>query len=260
MLLEAKTNNDPGEIDKLKSDSEDLISKVVENSDLNDTVVFGNSLYGGQIYTSDDEALSQENAIKNGLPIFDTKECEAILKAKYNLTGSVIYVTSSTDSLLNTNNLDSYKILAYDSVSKQKLDLEYCDTATQQVHIPMTAEVNLTLYNKMKEEGIDIFDPNDPIFNDRCASYVDETTGKDTSLNWRRENLFQKQVPMCVGFNCTYVGINEFDYLTCNCTGFGSKSELVNQVLDSAIKTLSNFNIGIVRCYAQILKVYKQIT
>src|SRR2546429_263672 len=87
MLLEAKTNNDTKKIKQLKSTSEDITTKVVARTQLpaNNTIVFGNSLYSGQIYTSNDTSLSIDNALKNHLPIYNMTECENKLTAVYNL-------------------------------------------------------------------------------------------------------------------------------------------------------------------------------
>jgi hypothetical protein len=260
MLLEAKSTNDPLKKAKLINNMEDITDKVVQNIDLEDgdNMVFGDKMYSGQIYTSDDLSLSRDMAIMNNLPLYNVTECEAILREVYGLTANdtIIYVTGAIDGLYNDKNSTSYKISAYDGKSKKKLDLDNCENAQNSVEIPLsdTSGINMTLYNEMKEQGIDIFNPNDNFYNDRCVSYAANDT--DITIKNRRNILSAQKVPECVGLNCTYQGIGEYNYLKCQCAGLGSSSTIVNQITDMLFDSLSQINVGIVTCYKQILTVY----
>jgi hypothetical protein len=101
MLLEKKTNNNPSNKDKLNSQLDEITDKVVANMDLSsgNTLLFGDDMYSGQIYTSDDPAASKDKAITNNLPIYNVTECEKILREVYNLqeNNTIIYVTSATE-------------------------------------------------------------------------------------------------------------------------------------------------------------------
>jgi hypothetical protein len=256
MLLEMKTSNDTLKKQQLKTYKEEITDKIVASIDLpsNNTMVFGDSMYAGQIYSSNDITTSRDNAIANGLPVFNMTECEQILRKVYSLAenSTIIYVTSATDGLLNESNLTSYGITAYDWETKKRLELDNCEDVKNSVEVPLTdtTGLNMTLYNELKEQGIDLFNPNDPIFNDICISYTDNST--DTTLNWRRQHLHPQKMPICVGINCTYQGINEFDYVKCDCTGMNSGSEVLNQISEILLESLSEINIVIVTCYKQI--------
>jgi hypothetical protein len=106
---------------------------------------------------------------------------------------------------MNVGDNDSFKFSAYDKTSGKKLDLDLCNNITYSVQIPFTnkPDLNLTLYKELKDQGIDIFNPSDNAFNDRCLTHINNQTGTDTTLNWRKQNYLQKTIPMCVGFNCT---------------------------------------------------------
>jgi hypothetical protein len=253
MLLETKTDNDPIKKNKLNLYSDQIMDKIIANTDIpsNSTVMFGDSMYSGQIYTSNDIIVSREHAVHNGLPIFETAECEKILREVYNIPvdQEIIYVTSNTDGSMNDKDTTSYKLAAYNSITKERLELNHCSDISNTVSIPLRLNngLNLTLYNEMKELGIDILNPNDPAFNDKCVSYSD-INGEDMSLSWRRENLYQQKMPICLGTDCTYTGINEFNYVTCNCTGLQSDSEFINDVTQIILGSLSDINIGIVTC------------
>jgi hypothetical protein len=257
MLLQTKTNKDPLVKEKLITQLDEITDKVVANMDFqsNNTLLFGDSMYSGQIYMSNELDTSKDKAIANKLPIYNVTECENILREVYNLSenDSIIYVTSATDGELYNQNSTSYKIIAYDSVSKKRLNLDYCEDINNRVEVPLdTSQFNMTLYNELKDQGIDIFDQNDSVFNDRCISYTDNSTGSDTTLNWRRQFLFAQKVPMCVGFNCTYQGVSEFNYLKCDCTGLNTGSGFIDDISKMLLDSLTEINIGIVTCYKQI--------
>jgi hypothetical protein len=257
MLLEAKTDNDPLKKEKLKSQLGEITDQIVANMDLpsGNTLLFGDGMFSGQIYTSDELSAAKDNAIANNLPIYNITECEKKLREVNNIPedNSIIYVTSATDGAFDDQNSTSYKFIAYDSVTKKRLDLSECEDLKSRVELPLdTSQFNMTLYNELKEQGIDIFNPNDAIYNDRCISYTNNETGSDTTLNWRRQFLLTQKVPICVGFNCTYQGVSEFNYLKCDCSGLNSGSGIVDSITQMLLDSLSEINIGIVACYKQI--------
>jgi hypothetical protein len=110
----------------------------------------------------------------------------------------------------------------------------------------------LTLYRDLKKEGIDIFNPADPAFTDRCYTHINNETGADTTISWRQQNYIQKISPMCIGINCTYQGISEFDYVQCNCTGLQSDNNIVNELVNFVMTSVSSLNIGVIFCYKVI--------
>ena len=57
----------------------------------------------------------------------------------------------------------------------------------------------------MKNLGIDIYDINDPFFNDHCYPFTSKE-GKDVSLKERIEKYYQN-VSLCES-NCKYIGLN----------------------------------------------------
>jgi hypothetical protein len=259
-LLADKSDNKILEKEKIKQYKNVVLNKVVANTvlPLNNTILFGDSMYSGQIFKSSDEFLSRENAIANNLPVINYSECEAKLKRTYNMTKTheIIYMTSRTD-FSNNQNSSSYDIYAYDNISKKRLDLNYCENTTNIVELPLTATngLNMTLYNEMKKQGVDIFNSDDPFFNDICFTYIDNNTNSDVSLSWRRSNIYMQKKPMCIGLNCTYNGINEINYISCNCTGLGTESDLIDSIVDLTLTSLSEFNLRVIYCYNLVLTV-----
>jgi hypothetical protein len=252
MSLEVKSGNDPIQKQALKDKANDLSSMqaLIAQVPGNDSLITGDKMFTSQIYTSDSDQI--KNAAKNGLAIYNLTQCEIVLREHYNLTEDtkILYVSNKFDGSLNENKTDSFMINAYDAVTRQKLDFDICKDIENSVQVPLSSDVNMTLYNEMKSQGIDIFNSSDVLFTDRCSSYLDPKTGKDTSLNYRREKIYQQVKPVCIGVNCTYEGINDLSYVQCNCKGIKSNVEVFNSIVNLAIEDLSRVNLGIVLCYA----------
>ena len=69
-------------------------------------------------------------------------------------------------------------------------------------------ENNNKLAYDLIQKGINIFDINDPFFNDMCYSYQDEN-GNDVTLKNRKEDYFQN-ILVCIN-GCQYIGLNTSD-------------------------------------------------
>jgi hypothetical protein len=259
MMIQTKTDDSQVEKDKLKLTSTTIIDKYVSSTGLSTnstSQLYGGSMISGQLYLGIDKNVI-EAAKNNSLPVYNITQCDIELKNKYNIT-KILYSTNNINSILNKDNTSVYSIKAYDYQTKQKLDLSVCSNITQDIAIPIdrSLDLNLTYYKDMKDKGVDIYNRDDPVFNDRCMTVADPLTGKDTTLTWRRNNIYQQKQPMCIGVNCTYKGIDEFDYISCSCTGLQSDSEFINQVVDYLLVSISEINIGVVFCYMQIPVFY----
>ena len=117
---------------------------------------------------------------------------------------------------------------------------------------------------KLLEEGINVYDINDPFFNDICYPYQDEN-GNDIPLESRKEDYYQNTVVCIKG--CEYSGINEnTSKVMCNCDADAlcvDKDEDDNSILgyledDSVnnfiVKISSSDTIGVVKCYERTFK------
>jgi hypothetical protein len=258
MMLSSRSSS---ALDKqmLKLKADDLNAKQIQYLTVpdNGTLITGDQMLSSQIYKG--SANNKTAAINNNMPIYDTSQCEAVLRKYYNMsdTSEIIYIANKFDASMNVDNTNSYKIAAYDSVTRQPLNMDLCGDTSNTIEIPVDKnEVNMAYINQLKNKSqIDAFNQSDPAFNDYCFTYIDPQTGRDTTVNWRRQNLLQTKLPMCIGFNCTYEGINEFDYVKCNCTGFQSNVEIVNKFVDVAVKTVAELNLKVIYCYKMIPNV-----
>jgi hypothetical protein len=254
MMVETKTDDNPITKEQLKLKAVDLSHKLVEFGGDNYTtsIYSGDKMFSSLIFNASASNIT-EQAVMYNHPIYNVTECQNILKKAYNIT-TVIFATNNFDASLNKENTNQFTISAYDLKSKQSLDLDLCDNVTQTIKIPITntTGLNLTLYKEMKKQGIDILNPNDPFYTDRCNRFTDNSTSADTTLNWRRKTYLQGKMPLCVGLNCTYQGLDTGNYLSCQCQGMQSDAPIYYQLFNILTDSLSELNLGIIFCYKTI--------
>lgn len=129
---------------------------------------------------------------------------------------------------LNEKNSESENSISFSSQTKYKMYLlngEEINITEICKDVEMKVEKKITLSNKLEnnkelrtrilEDGINIFDINDPFFNDRCYPYTDEN-GKDIPLKNRKEDFYQNKV-FCID-GCEYYNITmNMSNIICNC-------------------------------------------
>ena len=101
-----------------------------------------------------------------------------------------IYLSTGEEILINDINPDLEIIIEKEIKFEKKL------------------ENNNKLAYDLIHQGINIFDINDPFFNDMCFSYQDEH-GNDVILKNRKEDYFQN-ILVCID-GCEYLGLNTSD-------------------------------------------------
>jgi hypothetical protein len=229
-----------------------LLSKEIKYSNLlNSSMVIGGEAVKAHIFSDSSDDTIQD-AIKNNFMIYNMTECNSILKSFYNLTDDPVYLNSYYGGQLNSDGSDSYRLTAFTADSKMKLNLDLCQNLGMDIQMPINKKlfINLALFNELKDQGVDIFNKTDPAFTDRCFNL--KFNGSDTTLSWRRQNLLQSSIPLCIGINCTYQGVNSHDYVECHCSGLDSDSEILNSVVDYVVDSVSQLNLGIIFCASLI--------
>ena len=214
-----------------------------------------------------------ENGIKcsNSENILYLNECEE--KIKNSFPSDTKFYLMQID--LNEKNNESENKKSFSSQSKYKLYRENGEEINiseicKNTNISIGKKINLknNLENedvsmRLLEEGINLYDPNDPFFNDICYPYQDEN-GNDIPLESRKKDFYQNTV-MCIE-GCEYSGINKnTSKIMCNCNAesliikndeddnsiLGYLDDNVNSLI---IKAASSDTIGVVKCYERTFK------
>ena len=229
-------------------DKESILDSIL---DYKDDYLSSNKTIIGDDYSLQIIKLNQ--TIPDSPSTIDLSPCIETLKKlpEYASTSEFLIVKldlNRTDSLCPQT---EYQILA-DNIP---VDLSLCNETKVEVKYtidPSTSLVNLTKVNEMLEQGIDIFNPDDPFFSDICVAFTTEDNA-DIPLKDRRKELFQ-DVNLC-DTGCQYKGYNPETYeVTCDCNikqevtleQTEPSKEFFNSVLD-------NTNLRIVVCYNLLL-------
>lgn len=174
-------------------------------------------------------------------------QCEAVLKAKYNLSSTVLYLFQLE---LNNPKLESlinkvvFKI--YDQNYKE-LNLNFCEGLNVEIiyKIKETLPINYTTIASFRDLGIDLFNISDIFFNDICRIYPDFEN--DIIIEDRLKDLYQNY-SLCEE-GCTYKGIDtNYRTVTCECNIKGNISMKIYDIKLNYFQISTN-NLEIIKCY-----------
>ena len=151
----------------------------------------------------------------------------------------------------------------YEPYNKTKLNLSLCDGTSVNILVPMElSEENKKIYEKMKESGYDMFNINDPFYQDICTPF-DSSDGTDMLLTDRINYIYNNEDTQCQQ-NCqlSFYSI-ESKYMNCSCyinennnNKNNNKEEkfTAKKIYEMFYDVLkySNYNI-IIKCFTKIL-------
>ena len=216
-------------------------------------------MYSAQIYSSSSSGMSDtiKLAIANSLSIVNFTNCENILRKVYHIPDSEsllfykIDYNSEIDSKVN-NKTDGSNSISYNVFDKSgnQLNLTYCQNTTIKINVPVSgignsSAVNTSMFSEYNNSGIDIYDKNNTFYNDICDVY--SSNGTDLTLNDRRSSIYPNVSIQC-SEGCEYTGIDENNYVNCNCTVV-AKSETTVDVISDLLSVLTQSNFIVVGCY-----------
>jgi hypothetical protein len=250
---------------KINEKAKNLTQRIINHIDYekSDSFMIGSTVLASQIYKVGSEEEAEKIAVANKLPIIKSPECIKKLRDTNKIpeTDDLIIVNTRMDegvnNLLESQPFDSFNTKIFNLRSKEQLDTGICKNDTFEVKMPVKniTKDELIVYKEYKSQGIDIYDPNDPAFNSRCINIIENNT--DTTLNYRRENIFSNKSLSCSGdtTNCTYKGIDENAYMTCECEGIDTVDSIFQKMINMALELLTNLNFDILFCYMEVFNV-----
>jgi len=129
----------------------------------------------------------------------------------------------------------------------KKVDLDLCKNLTTKIDIAISG--NLTSLNLSQYDNSsygNLFDPNNPYYNDRCLPIKLNDT-KASILG--RRNGFPNLTISC-GSGCTFGGINSTtNYLRCICNMRQNQPDFGYEVISKFLDVISGINLLIITCY-----------
>ena len=105
---------------------------------------------------------------ENGVSIIDLGTCEITLKTFYNINLNISLIIKKYEQLTIPSERNvQYEV--YHPFTKEKLNLSLCDSDSIDLYIPINLNDELLeLYEDLKSSGYDLFNIDDPFYNDLC--------------------------------------------------------------------------------------------
>ena len=148
----------------------------------------------------------------NNISYIDFGECEAKLKQKHKINYLLIL---KFDIKLDDNSPTTVEYEVYNPYTKEKLDLSICRNEKINIEIPkILDEYSMILYQNISSFGYDVFNKNDPFYNEICTVYSSEDS-TDVLLIDRRLSYYNENLLFCEN-GCEYSNYN-VDRKTASC-------------------------------------------
>ena len=202
----------------------------------------------------------------NNLSIINLGKCEEKLRQEYHINeiDSLIFIKNEIPS--NKPSKKNFTFEVYEPYSKTKLNLSLCDDILINIYVPMELSKDTRqLYDKIKESGYDMFNINDPFYQDICTPF-DSMNGTDITLTDRIYYIYNNDETKCQS-NCQFSYYSlESQYINCSC----STNEKINndnlikdkfnakKLYESFYDVLKYSNYDILKCY-KIIANYNAI-
>ena len=164
------------------------------------------------------ELLKNRSNNIDELSIIDLGQCETTLKSVYYINESESLIIIKRELKSNKASEKGVKYDVYEPYNKTKLNLSYCNETSIKLYVPIVlSEETRQMYEEAKKSGYNIFDRNDPFYNDICTPY-DSSSGTDMLLTDRMDYIFNNDDTQCQS-NCKLSMYNlESQYLECDCS------------------------------------------
>jgi len=210
--------------------------------------------YAFQLSNSLSQILSNDSLFSN----IDLGECEAQLKARYNLPSNISLIFFKFENIGSTNGQRDIQYEVYNPLTYEKLNLSICQDLKININVPLElSDEVIALINNIIEQGYNPFDLNDKFYREICTPYNSEN-GTDVLLDDREEYIYSTIVneTSCPS-GCTSSSYSlDSKYITCECdandTGIVALDLdhiSTSNVASSFLSTLKNSNYKVMRCY-----------
>jgi len=228
----------------------EIISEAVED------VVF-------QITTSKNQLKALYNTSLNNynLSILDISKCETILKEKYNLNEDDNLIILKKEKKSNKASEKEIQLEIYEPYNKTKLNLSFCENTNINIYVKaQLSDETKYSYEKLKSLGYDMFNLNDPFYQDICTSYT-SYGDTDIILSDRINYIYNNEDTQCQP-NCKLTKYSEeSEYLNCSCSineEVNNMNEKFNtkKVFESFLDVLKYSNYKVIKCYNLVFTKY----
>ena len=241
---------------------EKIINDLIPNYDPETTfeiISEGDENVVFQITTSKNQlqALYNNSLNNNNLSIIDISQCENKLKQAYNLNANDNLILLKKEKKSNKPSEKDIQFEIYEPYNKTKLNISLCEDINANIYIKaeLSEEINYA-FEKLKELGYDMFNINDPFYQDICTTFKSQGE-TDIILSDRVNYIYNNDDIKCQN-NCKLSKFSEeTNYLNCTC----SVNEEINNMNQkfSAKKIYESFADVVKFSNYKVLKCFKLV-
>lgn len=249
----------------------DIIYKELKEDVIKTYPIDGESLvieaeqeYVFQLTSSLNEINSLNGIKANGysLSMMDLGHCEDLLKQTNGIDLNTPLIILKFEKLTNVASEKNIQYEIFNPINKTKMDLSICQSNPFNIYIPIIlSKKTQNLYEDLAGSGYNLFDINDPFYQDICSTYESEN-GTDVLLSDRKNDFFSANETMCQA-NCNFSDYSfESTYLKCKCNVENDNIDTDNiekfsakMIYSSFYEVLKYSNFKVVKCYKLVFNI-----
>ena len=201
----------------------------------------------------------QKNNDYLNISSIDLGKCEDILKEQEGLSEEEDLIIFKID--IKSEDLSQIYVLyeIYSPLTLERIDVEACKNISIGVTVPVNLDENTkNIYYSLNKSGYNLFDLNDPFYNDICSTYTTRD-GTDLTLIDRKNLIYDKNGnnTLCqIGCEFKFYNLTN-GKAKCVCDVQIEESNKIvdifkfslDQINNSFYKTLTNSNFLVLKCY-----------
>ena len=189
---------------------------------------------------------NQNNKQYKNISSIKLKDCENILKAKYDILSDEVLIIFKIEQNIEGLLIPLIEYEIFNPKTKEKLDLNHCKNENIYIDVYMPISINENISYK--------YDPNNSYYTDICYTYTTEY-GTDITL-YDRKNEYNNNNYFLCPVNCKYINYDlENKTVICQCEPQNGihldKSKVINYFKN--LKYTSNFKV--LGCLKSLFKV-----
>ena len=200
------------------------------------------------------ELLNGKYLSNQNMSIIDLGQCEVKLKKEYHINESDSLIYLKQENINGKASEKNIRYEIYEPYTFTKLNLSICSEETINIYVKIDlSEETRKTYENMKSLGYDMFNINDPFYQDICTPYKSENN-TDILLSDRIDFIYNNKDSQCQP-NCQFSSyISNSQYANCTCSVIEDKEN--NEKKFSGKKLYESFydilkysNYKIFKCY-----------
>ena len=243
-----------------------ILLNNINNLNLNKTLLEEKrkySIYGNNVSFSISTTEIENNLVNYNSSSILLHGCEKVLKEKYLIKDNIPLIILKIETINNHSDYMNAFYEIYNPLNlSEKLNLDECENNFIEIRVPIQMKkYQLDLINAVKDLNYNIFDLNDPFYNDICSVFSYNNT--IFSLSERKTLLDLSNENFCME-NCNFSNIDTLTLRSicyCNKNNNNSDENSISNTTNkenyfNRLKESINFskssNIKIVKCFKAI--------